>query len=118
MRPPSSGSAGIRLKISSAAFVNPSHETTPSADAGRPGMNAAPTKPAARTSETSGPAAAMRNSAPAEGNIPPKRATPPNIHNVMPSICIPSRRACTAWPSSWSRIEAKKAREATTAIAK
>ncbi len=47
-----------------------------------------------------------------------KRATPPNSQSVIPSISIPSRRAWTAWPSSCSRIEAKKTREATTAMAK
>ncbi len=60
----------------------------------------------------------MRNSAPAEENMPLKRAIPPKIHRVMPSISIPSRRACRACPSSWSRIEAKNASEATTAIRK
>jgi hypothetical protein len=31
----------------------------------------------------------------AEGNMPLKRATPPNTHSVMPSISMPSRRATT-----------------------
>jgi hypothetical protein len=50
--------------------------------------------------------------------MPAKRATPPNSHSVIPSISIPSRRAWSAWPSSWSRIEAKKPNDATTAMAK
>ena len=35
----------------------------------------------------------------------------------MPSTPIPSRRAASAWPSSWSRIEAKKVNAETTATA-
>ena len=75
-------------------------------------------KPPPRAAETSGPAIAMRNSAPGEGNIAAKRATPPKSQSVMPSICMPSRRAWTAWPSSCSRIDAKKASAAATAMAK
>ncbi len=117
MRPPSSGRAGSRLKSSSAALVKPSHASTPSAGSGRP-SSAPPMKAPASASETSGPAIAMRNSAPAEGNMPRKRATPPNSQSVMPSICMPSRPAWSAWPSSCSRIEPKKPSDATTAIAK
>ena len=33
----------------------------------------------------------------------------------MPSTAMPSRRAASAWPSSWATIEAKKLAAATTA---
>ena len=118
IRPPSSGSAGSRLKASRSRLMNPSHAHTALTGSGRPGRKATPTKPAPRPSDTSGPATAMRNSAPGDGNMPAKRATPPNSQSVMPSMAMPSRRACTAWPSSCRRIEAKKASAATTAMVK
>lgn len=34
----------------------------------------------------------------------------------MPSICIPSRCATNAWPSSWARIDAKKSVAAAAAM--
>ena len=98
--------------------MTPSQASTPSAGSGSPGMRVPPSSPAASTSDTIGPATAMRNSTPALVNMPPKRATPPKIQRVIPSICMPSRRAWSAWPSSWSRIEAKNPSEARTAIAK
>ena len=80
--------------------------------------SATPTNAAPRRSDTTGPAMAMRNSAAAEGNIPLKRATPPKSQSVMPSISIPSRCACTAWPSSCRRMEAKNRSVAATAMAR
>ena len=45
----------------------------------------------------------MANSAPGEWASPSMRVTPPIHDRVMPSTCRPTRRATTAWPSSWSR---------------
>ena len=53
----------------------------------------------------------------ADGNMPRNCATPPKSQSVMPSISIPSRRACTACPSSWARSEAKNRIAAATASA-
>src|SRR5688572_16834444 len=60
----------------------------------------------------------FRSSAPAEGNMPLKRATPPKSQSVMPSISMPSRWACSAWPSSCRRIETKKRMAAAIAMAR
>ncbi len=55
------------------------------------GHIAAPSKHAEPiASVTTGPATAIRNSAPADGMSPAILATPPNSHNVMPSIRTPS----------------------------
>ena len=59
------------------------------------------------TSDTAGPASAILSSAAALGNIPLKRATPPKSQSVIPSSSIPSRRAVTAWPSSWPSRDTK-----------
>src|SRR4051794_36394218 len=61
---------------------------------------------------------AIRNSAPALGNRVLNWDTPPNSQSVIPSISMPSRRACHACPSSCRRSEAKNSRAATTAIAR
>ena len=74
-----------------------------------------PAQTAAMIRVTSGPATAILNSVPAESVSRVIRATPPNSHSVMSEIGIPLRTATTAWPSSWSRIEPKKASAVTTA---
>jgi hypothetical protein len=55
---------------------------------------------------------AMRNSVQADGGSSPISATPPNRKRVMPRMCMPRARATVAWPSSWSRMQRKKARAA------
>lgn len=97
--------------------MRPSQATTPSMAAGSGTSTPSAISVMPRLRLTSGPAIAMRNSAPAEGNIPAKRATPPNSHRVMPSICMPSRRATTAWPSSWSNSDTKNSSAAQKPIA-
>ena len=69
---------------------------------------APPKQIAAIASVTSGPAMATRNSTPGESVSRSSFATPPNSHRSMPEIGMPFRIATTAWPSSCSRIEAKK----------
>ena len=66
-------------------------------------------------SVTAGPAAAIRNSAPALSGSRSSAAIPPNIQSVICEIPILLRSAISAWPSSWSRIEAKKPRALATA---
>ncbi len=68
-----------------------------------------PTQASAIARVTSGPPIATLNSVPGESESRVIRATPPNIHRVMSEMPIPRRRATKAWPSSWRRIEAKKA---------
>ena len=67
-----------------------------------------PAQASAIASVTSGPATATLNSVPGESVSRVIRAMPPNSHRVMSEIGIPRRTATTAWPSSCSRIEAKK----------
>ncbi len=71
--------------------------------------------PTAISAVTAGPAAATLNSAPGDSVSLLILATPPNSHRVISVIGTPSRFASTAWPSSWSRIEAKKANAEATA---
>ena len=98
-------------------LTSPIHASTVSTASEPEYANAAPMNAAPITSETSGPAMAIRNSAPADGNRPRNFATPPRSQSVIPSICIPSRRASNACPSSCRRSELKKRSDATTAIA-
>jgi hypothetical protein len=44
-------------------------------------------------------------------------ATPPNNQSVMSEMPIPCRSATKAWPSSWSRMQAKNASALMTASA-
>ena len=107
--PPSSGSAGRRLKTSSIE-VDRSRARRGRRRRRRERAAAAGStrKRTPRTSETSGPAIAIRNSAPALGNMPLNFATPPKSQSVIPSISIPSRRAWSAWPNSCRRSDVKK----------
>ncbi len=92
----------------------PSHSSSVGT-APEPGhATAQPTNPRPRRRLTSGPAIAIRNSAPAEGNSPANLATPPKSHRVIPSICMPSRRACIACPSSCRTSEVKNTAVAVT----
>ena len=59
-------------------------------------------------SVTAGPASAIRSSTPGESESRFRRASPPNIQSVMSEISMSLRIATKAWPSSCSRIEAKK----------
>jgi hypothetical protein len=49
--------------------------------------------------------------------MPLNLATPPKSQSVIPSISIPSRRACSACPNSWASNDPKKRNAATIAIA-
>jgi len=61
---------------------------------------------------------AIRNSAPALENRVLNCDTPPNSQSVIPSISMPSRRACHACASSCRSSETKNSRAATIAIAR
>ncbi len=68
------------------------------------------------TAVTAGPAIATLNSSPGVCESRVSLATPPKSQRSMPEVPIPSRRAISAWPSSWSRSEAKKKMAAATAV--
>ena len=68
-----------------------------------------PTQASAIARVTIGPPTATLNSVPGESESRVIRAMPPNIQSVMSEMPIPRRMATKAWPSSCSRIEAKKA---------
>ena len=65
---------------------------------------------------TTGPATATLNSSPGDSVSPVIFAMPPKNHRSMPEMPIPSRRATSAWPSSWSTSEPKKSRALATAV--
>ena len=60
------------------------------------------------TAVTSGPAIAILNSVPGVSESFSSRAKPPNIHRVIAETPMLCRLATKAWPSSCSRMEAKK----------
>ena len=130
MRPPSSGNAGTRLKISTKRLIEPSQAIMTAAPealvllwasaAWRSSPEAAitrkaPTQASTIAAVTRGPAIAILNSVPGVSESFSSRAKPPNIHSVIPETPIPCRRATKAWPSSCSRIEAKKSAALATA---
>ena len=103
-RPPSSGSAGSRLKTSNSE-VDVAEPRSDAVDALRQagGYCDRARRGPPSASDTSGPAIAIRNSAPARRERARVNfATPPKSHRVMPSISMPSRLAWKAWPSSCS----------------
>jgi hypothetical protein len=62
-----------------------------------------------------GPATATRNSAPAVSGSERMCISPPNRNRSMPETWMPSRRATSAWPISWTMIEPKNRNASTTA---
>ena len=129
IRPPSSGNAGIRLKISRTRLISPSQpisaidgvvltswnvavSTTPVIfEASAP----APTQMPTMIAVTAGPAAATMNSSFGVFESRVSLATPPNSQRSMPLVPIPKRRAASAWPSSCRSSETKKRTVAATA---
>jgi hypothetical protein len=96
-----------------------SHDSDPVMSSGRakaPAATARTPKPTPIATLVAGPATAMRSSAAAEGGSLSSIETPPNIHSVMPFTATPSRRATTAWASSWVTSDAKKTTAATAAV--
>ncbi len=61
-----------------------------------------------RAKLASGPAAAIQPSALGVRASRSSRAKPPSPHSSMALVGMSKRRATRAWPSSWTRIEAKK----------
>ena len=94
----------------------PSQKSVPLTGVEPTGRNASPTKAIPSTNDTAGPAMPIRNSAPGLLNISLNWETPPKSQSVIPSICIPLRRATIECPISCSRIETKKTIAATTAM--
>src|ERR671930_1618189 len=116
MRPPSKGSAGIKLKTSTTALMQPTQKIVPPTAFGSGARPATRSSTVAIATDTRGPPIAIRNSARADGILPPQPCDPPNSQSVIPSIATPSRRATSAWPSSCSMIEAKKLTAAAAAM--
>ena len=92
--------------------MRPSPPTTATTVSGAPSAwrpKAAPTAATPRARLASGPAAAIQPSARADRGSWSSRAIPPSAHSSMAVVPTSKRRATTAWASSWTRIEAKKA---------
>ena len=91
MRPPSIGSAGIRLNSAIMRLIHPTAAMNQ-----LPAIAPAPRPTPASTSETIGPAAAMAISWFAERGMSIILAAPPKKWSSMPETGTPSLRATTA----------------------
>ena len=121
----------MRLKTSTTTLAKTSdatsstpRETEPTvlnvAASSRPSQPSRPTPIATPTAITSsvaaGPAAATRNSEPAVAGSERMCIRPPNRNRSMPATSIPSRRATSACPISWTMIDPKNRNAAATAV--